>query len=300
MIRLTISCAACLPICASWARAEGNDYRIENTGWNGLSELYNLATKRNVELLTPNALEMGQLDPDRDAIIVLFPRGSQVREPLTVSSVENFVRAGGRLAICDDFGDGEALLRHFGAERIPEPPPAPAQYGENPELPIARPWGSHPLGAGIRDVVLNHATALRSSLVPVLVASLPVALAGELGAGRFMLCSDPSIFINNMLAQPGNLVFAENLLDWLTRPRGRLYLISQEVIVRGTSSAVVGPSRSVETFLEEFNRFLHEISGRVLSPNLLRALGILFSLVPLTILLILFRPRGVAQGGGHR
>lgn len=49
--------------------------------------------------------------------------------------------------------------------------------------------------------------------------SVPIAVAGVLGAGRFVLVGGPHVFelgAFGLLSQPGNQIFLQNVLDWLT------------------------------------------------------------------------------------
>ncbi len=262
-----------------------DDYRIENERWNGLSDFASLALGKHLRIVAPAALDIATADPARDAIFVLYPRAGAA-DP---DRLARFVERGGHVLVADDFGGGAALLRRFGAESardVPHAAPEDPHLG-NPALPIARPWGGHALGAGVGRVVLNHPGALRSRLAPVLVARLPVVVAGELGAGRFVLCADPSIFINNMLAQPGNFTFASNLLDYLGRPGGRLVLLAQAFTLSGQATG--GDAEGAATFearvLADFNLFLRDIGALVPLERTLRAAGLLAAAAALAVVL---------------
>ena len=140
---------------------------------------------------------------------------------LDVEGYARFLKAGGRVILLDDYGTGDALLAHFGMERVPMPShPAEALRG-NPSLAVAEPASVHPVVNDVARVVTNHATGIRHpDLTPVLEvggASGPpvlVAVAGAVANGRLLAVGDASVVMNSMLRYAGNKMFARNLLHY--------------------------------------------------------------------------------------
>lgn len=261
---------------ASLGSAAEDDYRVENTRWNGLSELSMLARSRGHEVSSPQTLDLSQIDAQHDLVFVFYPRMPADAAEQAGAVFSQFVAAGGRLLVADDFGSAQPILTRLGAELVWDAPAAAESFRDNPALSLARPWGRHELGSGVGRVVLNHPAALRSRLTPVLVASLPVVVAGQQGTGRLVLCADPSLFINNMLLQAGNFAFAQNLLDWLGSDRQRLILLAQGFSLTGeiVASAPAAPFE-MNAFLRQFNAFLQQIDSYLPLSSTLSVIGFL-------------------------
>ncbi|MET0413655.1 MAG: DUF4350 domain-containing protein [Polyangiaceae bacterium] len=224
-------------------------FEAKDESWEGCSRLLGVARevlgKSNVELL--GRLDFSKLTP-RDALLVLHPEVEVRFDPLAA-----FLTAGGRVAVVDDYGSGDALLRRFHIHRT-NPPLSPEHtLRGDPDLAIARPaldaaheGARHPTLKGVDEVVTNHPTALALEsgveLTPLLTipaqaekAAL-LAVTGVIGdaqacglsarsartapfeehCGRLVAMGDPSVFINLMLQHPGNLAFARGLIDYLT------------------------------------------------------------------------------------
>ncbi|MCA9623531.1 MAG: DUF4350 domain-containing protein, partial [Myxococcales bacterium] len=183
-----------------------------------------------------------------------------------------FMKAGGRMAILDDYGKGDQLLAHFKIHRR-SLPAQPLNYLRNkPSLAIATPafdtsggeiLGLHPTVADVKQVVLNHGTGLRHpDLTPVLevrVASgapVVVAVAGQIDGpqakGRLFAMGDPSAFINMMLRYPGNRAFALGLVHYLAdgdateKRRGRLFIVANEFGEKGSFGGVTPLRKSID------------------------------------------------------
>jgi hypothetical protein len=174
-------------------------------------------------------LDLHALQPT-DGVIIIHPQKS-----LDVEGYARFLRAGGRLVLLDDYGTGDALLTHFGMERVPMPDHPAESLRGNPSLAIAEPAGVHPVVNDVARVVTNHATGIRHpDLTPVLEvrsaggeraglhsdpsssAGRPVllAVAGAVANGRLLVVGDSSIVMNSMLRYAGNKMFARNLLHY--------------------------------------------------------------------------------------
>jgi hypothetical protein len=196
--------------------------------WEGCGELVDLARSElgPSRVIVTSRLDLHALKPS-DGILLIHPERS-----LDVEAYARFLKAGGRLVLLDDYGTGDALLAHFGMERVPMPEhPAEALRG-NPSFAIAEPAGNHPVVADVARVVTNHATGIRHpDLTPVLevrsaagersapgaASGHPVllAVAGAVSSGRLLAVGDASIVMNSMLRYAGNKTFARNLLHYV-------------------------------------------------------------------------------------
>lgn len=228
---------------ASDARSDAFD--INDATWEGCSALYDVATS---ELGTDRVKAVAVLDWStitlNDGVLVLHPLQSMDPE-----ETEAFVRAGGRLAIVDDYGRGEETLRRFSIERTTLPTRPLEALRNKPALAIAKPVlvdekgqpsGPHPVVVNVQQFVTNHATGLRSSKKLTSVLEIPavgeppatVALAGMVDAGRVFALGDPSGLMNQMLRYPGNRAFAAALCHYLVdedggkRHGGKLYIVA--------------------------------------------------------------------------
>lgn len=199
-----------------------DDFRVDSEAWNGLRAFVDLARDAGVELQAPTTIDLGALGPD-DALLLVHPT-----VPLPLGDLAAFMRDGGRLAIADDFGTGDALLANFAIERRDiRTSNEGRRLRGNHNVLIATPDVGHPLTDGVQAVVLNHPRALHhASLDPLLSVdadSGPVVLAGAVGTGRLVAIADASVLINNMLEFAGNERFARNLLAYLASDR-RLFV----------------------------------------------------------------------------
>ncbi|WP_437331308.1 DUF4350 domain-containing protein [Sorangium sp. So ce394] len=226
------------------ARTASAAFDVNDTSWEGCSEFLEIArAELGVARVHPVAvLDWSQIGPE-DGILVLHPMQS-----LDADETTSFMKAGGRLAIVDDFGRGDDTLRRFQIERIPTPTRPLAALRNRAALAIAEPVadtvgghsvGRHPVVSHVDRLVTNHATGLRHpNLSPVLrirALSEPdviVAVAGQVGKGRLFAMGDPSALMNMMLRYPGNRAFASGLTRYLVdedgaQPhKGRLYIVA--------------------------------------------------------------------------
>lgn len=236
---MVILCAVLLP-----QRAFAAPFDPNGADWEGCSRLVDLARE---ELGVARVQVLDEVDYERlgpsDGLLLLHPEGSYDLDELST-----FMKLGGRVAVVDDFGDGDRLLDRFRIVRGPAPVDPLQMLRGNPQLPIATPASGHPIVADVAQVVLNHPTTVRhadlSSLlrIPRVGGDVgpDVALAGQVGEGRLVAVGDPSIFINQMLRFPGNRALAKNLLVYLLEGSGerkrdaRLTILHGKFRERGT------------------------------------------------------------------
>jgi hypothetical protein len=313
--------AILLPFAAG--AAEG-DFAPNDSAWNGLLEFCELARGMGMTVEVANDVDLDAV-PARASTLVLF---SPNRAPDPAVLVR-FLQRGGRVLIADDYGDASPLLAALDIDRVLTPAVSPTErYRDNPNLPIARPVTDGPLVHGVDEVVANHPAYLRSRLPAVLGLDSPldaIAVAGEVrgggeiatgdpkatgdpnatggpeasGArevGRFVALSDPSVLINNMLAFPGNVAFARNLLTWLGRPGGQLVLLRHDFVLHDRGGRVEGHLRLADLH-REFNAFVAGLSRHPPPREVLRALAALVALgVGVCLLLLLRLPRRAPTG----
>jgi hypothetical protein len=223
---------------ASSRAAYASPFDLSGHDWEGAADFVAVA---KAEVGAARVIPTGQLDMHglkrEDSVIVLHPERT-----LDVESLSRFMRAGGRVLLLDDFGTGDALLTHFGLERV-APPRHPAEaLRNNPSFAIAEPASAHPVASDVVKVVTNHPTGLKHpELSPVLKIrgngtdepDVLVAVAGAVGQGRLLAVGDPSIVMNSMLRYPGNKAFARGLAryaadddTWGKRSNGKIYVVA--------------------------------------------------------------------------
>jgi hypothetical protein len=243
-------------------RAIAGPFEVRDTGWEGTSELFELARGElgEARVTTWSELDWKLVRPE-DALLILHPMRSVSTERL-----RKFLRSGGRVAILDDFGAGARILENFDIERVPMPRRPLSTLRRNPDLAIAEPVREaggdrvHPTVENVERLVTNHATGLRHrEMGPVLKVraidepDVMLALAGELrGAslGKLFAMGDPSALINEMLRYPGNRAFAMGLIHYLVpdagvdmrggAPQGRLIVLTNDFTETGVAEGGLG------------------------------------------------------------
>ena len=221
------------------ARAAAFD--VNDATWEGCSELLDIARR---ELGETRVLAVGVLDWDEvkpeDGVLALHPE--QAMDPDETAA---FMKAGGRLAIVDDFGRGDETLRRFKIERASVPSRPVSALRNNPNLAIAEPVIGGVVGAapgGGQRAAPGHQPPDRPAPPETCrrcCASAPSASrtpsspspARWRRAALFAM-SDPSAVINLMLRYPGNRAFVAGLARYLlddeggSRGKGRLFIVS--------------------------------------------------------------------------
>jgi len=248
--------AVCLQLLltAPIAAADGDPggMTVDGQGWDDLGDLVALSAQLGFPAQTPDRLELWRLPP-QDSVIIVHPTA-----PPPPGAVDHFVRNGGRLALLDDFGQGQSILRFNSIGRhAAVRPPEDRRIRGNPKVAIATPAQPHPLTTGIEALVTNHTAVLyHSELQPVFAlddGASAVVLSGGVGTGRLVAVGDASVVINNMLRFRGNRRFAENLIRYLMGDRGgQLWIVTGDtpIIGRDGSGAPDHPLTAVRKGLE--------------------------------------------------
>lgn len=232
------------------ALCAGAAFDFKDASWEGSSELLALARdavgRDKVRVVA--TIPWDELQPV-DGLLVLHPE-----QELDYREVAAFLSAGGRLALLDDYGKGDALLDRFRIHRVRGPLSPLESLRDNPNLPIAVPAAEpsgppHPMLSGIERVVTNHPTGLatekglhlttllelrsssepptpfaligvigdarRCGLVSDTASDLPVGTKASGRCGRLLAMGDASAVMNLMLRYPGNRAFAGRLVEYL-------------------------------------------------------------------------------------
>src|SRR5262249_33766708 len=94
--------AALVLLMTSAVHAGEADYRLDNEGWNGTSELAVLARAAGLVPEMRANLDWSALG-EADGVMILYPK-----RPLDARRLRAFVAGGGRVLVADDFGSAEA------------------------------------------------------------------------------------------------------------------------------------------------------------------------------------------------
>jgi hypothetical protein len=245
-------------------------FEVGDTSWEGGSELLEVARSE----LGPSrvravaVLDWSEVQPE-DGVLAVHPL-----QAMDADDTAAFMKAGGRLAILDDYGEGEQTLSRFRIYRVPPPSRPVAALRNKAALAIAEPvvdvvaghaTGPHPVVAHVQQLVTNHPTGLRHpSLSPVLriraigEPDVIVAVAGQVGKGRLFAMSDPSATINQMLRYPGNRAFVAGLVRYLVdddggmRRQGRLFIVTNRFAEEGTFGGQGSFPKTIRSLLNDF------------------------------------------------
>ncbi len=235
--------------------------------WDGLDAFLALARDIQADLVVRDVLDLNQLKPS-DALMLIGPEAG-----LPVGALTTYLREGGRIALLDDYGSGERLLSAYQVSRLAVPGPeagVPALRGSREWL-VAYPASEHPLVEGVDLLLTNRAAALRHrDLKPVFTfghTDLALALAGAVGAGRLVAVGDGSLFINELMALPSHQRFAKNLIAYLQRPNGRIYLVHAHTRFEGSYGGTAARG------LSQVDGFLKRVAHPDLPPGVLSLLS---------------------------
>ena len=211
-----------------WFMPSDEDFRVDNTFWNGSSEL------SAYQALTPLEMLADLPAVAEGATLILIPYIQLTRSEL--EDVSRFVTGGGMLVLADDYGYGNQVLSHLGIEArfSGQALLDPLFSYKNEQLPRVFNISPDSVTAGVDSLVLNHATCLvdvEASDVLAMSSSfsfldlnddrkwdadeptgaMPVISSHILASGRVILVSDPSIFINSMGTLDDNYGIIENI-----------------------------------------------------------------------------------------
>jgi hypothetical protein len=308
-IATTAALAGVLAIAAAPARADDGDtdsdsadYDPSSTAWNGLTSFVGLAGGMGYEVRPMAALDWGDLGAE-DILVLIYPK-----HRLDPNKLDAFIRVGGHALIADDFGDSREAISRLDLIRGEVTTPTTDKFYDNhPFAPIAVPLApTHPIATQIKEVITNHPAVLtRVSGGTAVIGFSPgqaLVVAGERGTGRFVVVSDPSIFINLMQQFDGNAQLAANILRWLSRNDRARHV----VIVRGDVPMVGDPPSYIDDAaagpvghaVHDLNDWLAHRSDWLLTPVAMRIVASVLAvlLVTLVVLAMPLRKQAIADG----
>jgi hypothetical protein len=244
-------------------------FEVGDTTWEGGSELYEIAQAElgAARVRAVAVLDWSDVQPE-DGVLAVHPM-----QAMDADDTAAFMKAGGRLAILDDYGEGEQTLSRFHIYRVPPPSRPVAALRNKAALAIAEPvtdvvaghnTGPHPVVAHVQQLVTNHPMGLRHpALSPILriraigEPDAIVAVAGQVGKGRLFAMSDPSATINQMLRYPGNRAFVVGLVRYLVdddgpmRRQGRLFIVTNRYTEEGSFGGQGSARKELESKLKD-------------------------------------------------
>lgn len=222
------------------ASTSGTAFGAYNPAWDGTSEMRTLADTHSDSTLTLNTQPYRSTDSGESLAVILAP--SEPYSSAELSTIREFVRTGGTLLVADNFGPsvnsppyGNTVLAAVGAtSRFDGGLLRDEQnYYRSPALPVASNVSTHPYTDDVSALTLNYGTAVEPGRATSLVSTSSVAYldrnqSGSLdetetvgrytvaavepvGNGSVVAVGDPSIFINSMITQEGNMAFARAL-----------------------------------------------------------------------------------------
>jgi len=227
LVILTVVLFIVLSIMA-WFYPSNDDFRADNLFWNGV---------RDISLSYPiSPLESLSNLPSlpQGSTLILIPYLDFT--PAELEGLNSFVTRGSILVLADDYGFGNQVLEYLGlkARFSGEVLLDPLFCLKNRWFPRVSHIISSPVTSDIESLVLNHATCLVDvDTVDILAQSsefsfldlnsneswdedeptgmMPVISQHNLGSGKVILISDPSLLINSMEAIEGNSILIQNI-----------------------------------------------------------------------------------------
>ena len=200
-----------------WCLLSGttDDYAPRNTEWNGFSALWELAGEHKIPVEISRELDWSRLDPAVHTLMFWSPTSW-----VPPGKLWAFLHQGGRVIVAEDFRNGANLFVDMGLVLLPEKGRFPRAVAmvEN-----------HPLTSGMMRLVTNHPASFVPVQTPLWAfpdSARALVLEVNVGAGRLLLLSDPSLLINDMLPRGDNRPFALRMLQWASAGGRRVFLLT--------------------------------------------------------------------------
>ena len=265
MLRLTLRIVVLLMMIPTAVSADLLDYDPTSGDWTGLTRLINAAGTVGVTLTPSETLDFRDLDPTKP-LVIIYPQ-----QRLDVPNLIRYVADGGRILLADDFGESEELLDRLEVRRIVSDPgnlPHDTFAESNVALPIITARGRHDLLDGVDRVVANHPSVITNTGGPVLRYDGGGGFVYDmnLGDGKVIVVADASIFINQMLGEADNEMFAANALRYICRgePVCEVQLLTKRFEQVGTYSDSIldfGDGRSIDALNDLLREILDALPG---------------------------------------
>jgi hypothetical protein len=215
-------------VLAAWFLPGREDFRVENTSWNGLSQVEASFPFQPLASLDDLPASPG------GATLVIIPYLDFTS--IELEKIGRYVSRGGNIVLADDYGYGNRVLAYlwlkarFSGQALLDPL---INY-KNENFPRVVRFEPDPLTEGTDNLTLNHATSLVDVDPENVIAlsspfsflddngngtrdagepagPLPVVARQQVGDSQVVLVADPSIFINAMAEMGGNDRFIRNI-----------------------------------------------------------------------------------------
>jgi len=231
LLGLALAVTATIAVGAGTSSASFNAY---NPGWDGTSELRTTVDDSETELQVTQSVNAYNEAPAQATVAVVLSPTEPYENP---GRIRQFVESGGTLVVAEDYGSGgNELLDAVGAQaRINGTQLRDERNaGPSPAFPTVTPMRNHTYTRNVNSVMLNRGsvvepgnatTLLHSSQFSYLdrngneeldtnetLARYPVMTVEQVGDGRVVAVSDPSIFLNAMLDERDNRALLRNIV----------------------------------------------------------------------------------------
>jgi len=216
------------------------DFNINNTAWNGYSSLLSILEEEGYSV-NPPPKHLDRLVGSRSILMVVSPQTPfSEREAHTI---KRFVEEGGSLLVADDFGEANSLLTHLLPVSISNDLVLDLHSDKRPVFPLVVLGKTYQtfFSSQATNILLNYSSTIHlgKTLGGVITLAttgsqswldsdldneldkeeptgpFPVMLAAEIGDGRVVVISDPSMFINDMIDREDNKQVLLDVVTWL-------------------------------------------------------------------------------------
>ncbi|MBU1238477.1 hypothetical protein KJ865_02105, partial [Myxococcota bacterium] len=162
-------------------------------------------------------IDWARLDPKTTSLLFLSPSS-----PIPPKQLSAWLHYGGKALVAEDFRDGSRLFETLG---IP-------LAEEDTRFPVAVRVSTEDLPGMelIEEIQTNHPASFSISKAPLIAFphSRRALLASlDIGSGKLLLLSDPSLFINDMISRKHNEKLLLALLATLTKDGRTLHICRQ-------------------------------------------------------------------------
>mgnify|MGYP000026503271 CR=1 FL=1 len=208
-----------------------------NSGWDGTSTARTtIAADSTAPPVVVDTAAYSRFEGNGTLSVIIAPR-----EPYSdreVAQLRTFLARGGTILVAEDRRTGtNQLLAQLGVSARIDGRMLrdPQQYYRSPDLPVITDTANESLIRGVEQFTLNRGTVLRSTNGTAVantsdfayvdrngngqldrseqLQSYPVVSSERVGAGRVLVVSDSSVFINQMLDRSGNRALLTQLIE---------------------------------------------------------------------------------------
>jgi len=233
-VAFSIFLGALLSIVISTVQPVTDDYLLDNSEWNGCSQLRHLT---NATFATDLG-SIKELQPKNALVVITNPVKPFSREE--VDLLKQFLESGGTALLADRLGRGNPLLERWGVPVRFDGASLedPLFYSKEPRFPLAYDLVPDPLTLGIEELLLGNPTALaileKGSVKPLAWTSpysfldknrngikdadekqgpFAVLATSKIGQGTVILLSSPEMLTNSLLNERHNKQLLLNILN---------------------------------------------------------------------------------------